>query len=152
MRSSQAGRLKLIALLVASLMMPACSDTNLRKVFQAINVFHARFNAGQFSEIYRDADPQFRASISEADFVAKLERLRQEHGAIRESGVNGLEHMTRFHRWFPNSRKVRFIGFYNHCEKGGFQEFFSWDVSGTEASLQFYENDIATVNRNSQQQ
>ena len=132
--------------------MSACSDTNLRKVFQATNVFHTRFNAGQFSEIYRDADPQFRASISEADFIAKLDGLRQAHGAIRKSSVNGLEHMTRFQRYFPNSKKIRFVGFYNQCENGGFQEFFSWDVGGTEASLRFYENDIVTVNQNFQQQ
>lgn len=132
--------------------MPACSDTNLSKVSQAAHIFHERFNAGQFQEIYRDADPQFRASISEADFIAKLDGRRQKHGAIRKSNVNGVEPKGMFHRYFPDYQQTRFSGFYNHCENGGFQEFIIWNVSGTEAKLRFYEINIVAVKQNYPQQ
>lgn len=152
MRLPPCRKYKLTTLLLVSLLMPACNDTNIRRVVQAVNVFHERFNAGQFREIYRNAGSQFRASISEADFIAKLDGLRRKHGAIRKSNINGLEGKTRFQRYFPNYAKTRFIGFYNHCENDGFQEFFSWDVSGAEVTLLSYETNIATLNRSHPQQ
>jgi hypothetical protein len=136
----------LAALLFVSFSSTACGDTNLRKINEAAKVFHLRFNAAQFSEIYRDAHPQFRASVTEADFIARLAGLRRKHGAILNSNVNGVEDKSGFRRYFPKFQKTRVSSFYNHCESEGFQELFMWDVSGTEVRLKSYVTDIAFRN------
>jgi hypothetical protein len=131
-----------------ALLSSACAkDTNLSKVFAAVRTFHSQFNAGRFHDMYANADARLRASISEDDFVAKLSSLRQSHGQIRDSGINGFEDFSQWQRIFPNAKPVRFVGFYNHCEQDGFQEFFQWDVQGNEAKLVTYENDLDDSNR-----
>jgi hypothetical protein len=136
-------------LLSVMLFSSACAkDTNITKVFQAARKLHLQFNDGNFHDIYAEADPKFRESISEDAFIAKLDKLRQTHGRIQQSSLMGFEASTWWQRHFPNLKPVRFVGFYNHCEQDGFQEFMDWDVRGGEPKLLRYENDIESMNSN----
>jgi hypothetical protein len=110
-------------------------DPNVPKVVAAVKFFIDRFNAGKFGEIYATADPRFQKSVSEQEFSLKLAGLLQEHGMIRSAGVNGFESMTRWQKLFPESKPIRFVGYYFGCKEGGFQGLFTFDVTGSEARL-----------------
>jgi hypothetical protein len=149
-------RLKLLANVYCVVMMLAmtttsisCSrkDPNIPKVDAAVRLFNGRFNAGRFHEIYANADPRFKQSVSEEELATKLTGLLQEHGPIQSSGMNGFESMTRWQRMFPESKPTRFIGVYNHCRSEGFQELFTFDVTGDEAKLLAFETSIEDANR-----
>ena len=139
------------AVLIASISVLSVSctrkDTNVRKVIAGVSFFIDRFNAGKFGEIYAKADPRFQQSLSEEEFSRKLDGLLQEHGAIRSAGVNGIEGMTRWQRFFPEFKPTRFIGYYFACRNGGFQGLFTFDVTGTEARLLSFETSIEDANR-----
>jgi hypothetical protein len=125
-------------------------DPNLPKVAAAIRKFNGRFNAGQFQEIYADADSRFQQSVSENDFKKKVGGLLQEHGPIQSTSVNGFEDMTRWQRLFPETKPTRFLGVYSHCRDGGFQELFEFDVTGEEAKLLKFNTSIEDANRDPQ--
>jgi hypothetical protein len=126
-------------------------DPNIPKVDAAVRLFNGRFNAGRFQEIYSNADPRFQKSITEDEFTAKLAGLLEEHGPIHSSGMNGFEGMTRWQKLFPETKPTRFIGVYNHCTSGGFQELFTFDVTGLEAKLLVFETSIEDANRKRRQ-
>ena len=111
-----------------------------------MKLFIVRFNAGKFGEIYATADPRFHKSVSEQEFSLKLAALLQEHGMIRSAGVNGFESMTRWQRLFPESKPIRFIGYYFGCKDGGFQGLFTFDVTGNEARLLKFGTSIEDAN------
>ncbi len=137
----------MVAIFAASI---SCNrrDPNLPKVTAAIRKFNGRFNAGQFQEIYADADPRFKRSVSEEDFKKKVGSLLQEHGPIQSASVNGFEDMTRWQRLFPETKPKRFLGVYCHCRDGAFQELFEFDVTGEEAKLLKFDTSIEDANRN----
>lgn len=122
-------------------------DPNIPKVDAAVRLFNGRFNAGRFHEIYVNADPSFQQSVSEEELTAKLAGLLQEHGPIESSGRNGFEGMTRWQRLFPESKPTRFIGVYSRCKSGGFQQLFTFNVTGAEAKLLEFETSIEDANR-----
>jgi hypothetical protein len=138
-----------LLLAVVSVIAVSCTrkDPNVPKVAAAVRLFNGRFNAGLFHEIYANADPRFQQAVSEDEFTTKLAALLEEHGPIKSSGVNGLEFMTRWQRWFPETKPTRFIGLYSQCERGGFQELFKFDVTGAEAKLLGFETSIEDANR-----
>ena len=136
--------------LVASLgLANACTrnDPNIPKVAKAARAFDDHFNASQFHEIYSEADPRLRNSVGEVEFTSTLSDLLQRHGQIQTSSINGFDDMTRWQRFFPESKPTRFIGFYNHCSVGGFQALFVFDVTGEEAKLLEFDTDIDEHNR-----
>lgn len=57
--------------------------------------------------------------------------------------MNGFEEMSRWQRYFPNSKPIRFLGLYNRCENGGFEELFDWDVRSGEPKLLRFETEIS---------
>jgi hypothetical protein len=137
----------MIAVIIATSISCHRKDPNIPKVDAAINLFNGRFNASRFHEIYANADPSFQKSVSEEEFTAKLAGLLQEHGPIESSGINGFEGMTRWQRLFPESKPTRFIGVYSRCKTGGFQEFFTFNVTGDEARLLEFGTSIEELNR-----
>lgn len=121
-------------------------DPNIPKVDAAVRLFNGRFNAGRFHEMYANADPRFQQTVTEDEFTMKLSGLLQEHGPIESSGMNGFEGMTRWQRLFPETKRTRFIGVYNHCKTGGFQEFFTFEVVNDEAKLLGFGTSIEELN------
>jgi hypothetical protein len=138
-----------VALFIGLSSPAACNrrDEDGGKVVKAAKTFNDRFNASQFHEIYIDADPRLRNSVSEVDFTAKLSDLRRQHGSIDSSSVNGFEGKTFWDRVLPRSKSTRFIGYYNHCTSGGFQSLFVFDITGDQAKLVEFDTDIDEHNR-----
>lgn len=140
-----------IAVLAANLSSCNRKDPNIQKVDAAISLFNGRYNLGRFHDIYANADPRFQESVSEDEFTKKLAGLLQEHGPIQSSGVNGVQGMTRWQRIFPESLPTRSLGVYNDGTNGGFQELFTFDVTGNEAKLLEFETSIEDANRKRRQ-
>jgi hypothetical protein len=122
-------------------------DPNVPKVDAALVLFNDRFNAGQFHKIYQAADSRFQQSVNEADFTTKLAGLLKEHGQIQSSGLNGIEGMTRWQKLFPESKPTRFVGYYSQCKSGGFQELFTFDVTGDDAKLLEFYTSVEDANK-----
>jgi len=136
----------MIAVITATSISCHRRDPYIAKVDAGVRLFNGRFNAGRFHDIYANADPRFQQTISEDEFTNKLSSLFQEHGPIESSGLNGIDGMTRWQRLFPETKRTRFIGVYNHCKTGGFQEFFTFDIVNDEAKLLGFGTSIEELN------
>jgi hypothetical protein len=87
----------LILVVVATLLIgsTSCSLTKGKGIAEAAATqFHNQFNAGQFHEIYDQADEGFRKAASETDFVTLLEAVHRKLGTIGQSNSTG---------WFVNA-------------------------------------------------
>ncbi len=83
---------KPILIIVAVLLVAgnSCSLTKGKGIAEAaVAQFHNQYNAGQFREIYSQADEGFRKSASEAEFVALLEALHRKLGTVKKSNQAG---------------------------------------------------------------
>jgi hypothetical protein len=78
--------LNLSALLIS---IASCSFTGLTKGKEnsesAVTQIHSQYNAGQFHEIYTQADEQFRKATNEKDFLALFEALHRKLGTVQKS-------------------------------------------------------------------
>lgn len=137
----------LLVVLVLSTASCERADPNIPKVDAAVRLFNGRFNAGRFYDIYASTDPRFQRGESEEEFTTKLASLLEEHGPIQSTALNGFEGETRWQRLFPELKPTRFIGVYNRCANGGFQELFTFDVTGNEARLLEFATSIEEANR-----
>jgi hypothetical protein len=68
----------------------SCSLTKGKGTAEAAVVqFHNQFNAGQFHEIYNQADDEFKKAATEADFIALLEAVHRKLGTVKQSNPAG---------------------------------------------------------------
>jgi len=80
--------LVLVALLLTAA--SACSLTKGKGIAEAAVVkFHDQFNAGQYHEIYEQADEAFKKSASEDEFVALLEAVHRKLGTVKQAHSSG---------------------------------------------------------------
>lgn len=56
---------------------------------RAVEKFHNQLNAGQFHEIYAEADEGFRQAISEGDATALFDAVRRKLGTVQEAKAAG---------------------------------------------------------------
>lgn len=69
----------------------SCSLTKGKKIAeQAADKFHARFNAGQYHEIFSESDEVFqKATGGEASAIAVFEALRRKLGVVKQANQAG---------------------------------------------------------------
>jgi len=78
--------------LAACVVSSACSASKDKSIaFAATKQFHARFNDTDFGDIYDGTEPGVRL-VTKADFITKLESMRNAVGAVLESKEVSLEH------------------------------------------------------------
>ena len=64
----------------------SCSFTKSKQVAEdAVKKLHNQYNAGQYHEIYSQADEEFRKTVKEADFVNMLEHVHSKLGTVKQS-------------------------------------------------------------------
>jgi hypothetical protein len=54
-------------------------------VSEAVNLFHQQLSKGQFKEIYAQTDNQFKASISQADFLNFCQKAQKTSGRLKST-------------------------------------------------------------------
>lgn len=81
----------LIFVLVACFTVTSCSLTKGKKIAeQAADKFHARFNAGQYHEIFSESDEAFqKATGGETSAIALFESLHRKLGEIKQAKAAG---------------------------------------------------------------
>jgi hypothetical protein len=98
---------------------------------QAVVQFHNQFNAGQYKEIYDQADETFHKAITETDTLALFEAVHKKLGTIKEANANG---------WHVNMGGATTVSLQYDTEftEGKATEQFVFLVSGDKAALVNY--------------
>lgn len=63
----------------------SCSLTKSREISEAaVKRFHDQFNAGKFTDIYRETDDQFKKVASEQEFSDLLQAVQRKLGTVKD--------------------------------------------------------------------
>ena len=98
----------------------------------AVVQFHNQFNAGQYKEIYDQADEGFRKASKESDVIALFEAIRRKLGTVKQSNQNG---------WGVNTTPTGTIvtlQYQTEFTEGNAAEQFVFLLSGDKAVLYNY--------------
>lgn|SRR5882724_10039925 len=121
----------LVALLLA--LGSACSLTKGKGIAEAAVVkFHDQFNAGQYHEIYQQADDAFKKSASEDEFIALLEAVHRKLGTVKQAHSSG---------WGVNAMPTGTMATLSYdidFSEGKGNEQFVFHISGDKAALHRY--------------
>jgi hypothetical protein len=111
----------------------ACSLTKGKGIAEAAVVkFHDQFNAGQYHEIYEQADDAFKKSASADEFVALLEAVRRKLGTVKQAHSSG---------WGVNATPTGTMATLSYdidFSEGKGNEQFVFHISGDKAALYHY--------------
>src|SRR5947207_1089855 len=56
---------------------------------QAVEKFHAQYNAGQYNDIYNDADDEFKKSVTLDQWTELMEAVHRKLGTVSKSTDTG---------------------------------------------------------------
>ena len=111
----------------------SCSLTKGKGIAEAAVVkFHDQFNAGQYHEIYEQADEGFKKSASEDEFVALLEAVHRKLGTVKQAHSSG---------WGINTTLAGTMATLRYdidFSEGKGNEQFVFHISGDKAALYNY--------------
>jgi hypothetical protein len=121
----------LLALLLAA--STSCSLTKGKGIAEAAVIkFHNQYNAGQFHEIYSQADEGFKKEVNEPEFTSLLEAVRRKLGNVKQANPA---------RWGINATTtgtMATLGYEVEFSEGKGEEQFVFHVSGDKALLYHY--------------
>lgn len=80
---------KVLAPVVALLCAACAGGVSTAAAEKEVAEFHARYDAGQFAQIWTDADDSFRGSTAEPDFLRFIGAVHRKLGAVQETKVVG---------------------------------------------------------------
>jgi hypothetical protein len=126
-------RISLVIAITLLLISSSCSLTKSKEIAEsAVVQFHNQYNAGQFREIYVQADKEFKSSTTEADFIVFLEALRRKIGTFNKAQQATWNVNVR-----PMGTMVTLIYNVDFTEGKGTEQFI-FRVSGEKAMLYSY--------------
>lgn len=133
MRNETKRRLSILVVAALLLAASSCSLTKGKGISEAaVAQFHNQYNAGQFHEIYEQADDEFKKAGTEEQFVTLLEALRKKLGTVKQSEQTGWRVNAT-----PNGTMVS-LGYNVEFTEGKGTEEFVFHVSGDKAMLYNY--------------
>ena len=125
-----------ISLVLVALLLTAASACSLARgkgiAEAAVVKFHNQFNAGQYHEIYEQADQALKKSASEDEFVALLEAVHRKLGTVKEAHSVG---------WGVNATPTGTMATLSYdidFSEGKGNEQFVFHISGDKAALYHY--------------
>ena len=128
----------LLLLLAASL---ACSITEEKSLAEeAVTQFHARLDAGQFQQIYSDADEAFKKATTEKDAIALFDAVHRKLGPVKES-----RQQTFFVKYDVTMGKIIRLTYGTEFAEGKGTEEFVWRISDGRARLMGYNINSPTL-------
>jgi hypothetical protein len=116
-------------LLALGFILSGCSKSRDAAV-AATEQFRVQVARGQYAEIYRDATPGFRGSISEPEFVKMMDGVSKKLGRFRSASPQGWKVN------FGTGGRMITLGFASEYEKGRAVETFVWKSQGDAMALQ----------------
>jgi len=122
-----------LALLLA-VAIPSCNPVGATEAAQkAVTDFHAKLDKGDFKGLYSSANPEFKASTTEADFVALLDAVHRKLGAFKSTSQSTW-HVESF-----NLKTSVHLGYKTKFASGDATELFVYRTEGTQATLLSYD-------------
>jgi len=111
----------------------SCSVTKGKEIGErAVAQFHNQFNAGQYHEIYAQADEGFRKGASEPETLALFDAVHRKLGTVKSANQTG---------WHLNSTTagtVVTLAYNTEFTEGHANEEFVFYMSGDDARLFHY--------------
>ena len=119
---------------IISLLLFGCTDTIKGKSVAEpkMAVFHDRFNAGQYEEIYSEAADEFQKAATKENLFDLLSAIDRKLGKVQSSSINSWNVKT-----FNLVTTVVFVAD-TQFEQGTGTETFTFRVSGDKATLLGY--------------
>ena len=125
----------LILAFVAALLVlvASCSVTKGKEIGEsAVARFHNQFNAGQYHDIYAQADEGFRKGTSEADTLAMFDAVHRKLGTVKNTNQTNWRVNT------TTAGTVVTLTYKTEFTEGNATEQFTFHVSGDNARLFHY--------------
>jgi hypothetical protein len=124
----------ILTLIAAQLVViTSCSVTKGKEIGErAVVQFHNQLNAGQYHDIYAQADEGFRKGTSEPDMLAYFDAVHRKLGTVKNANQTG---------WHVNATTagtVVTLGYDTEFTEGHANEQFVFYVSGDNARLFHY--------------
>jgi hypothetical protein len=106
-------------------------DDDKRQTAKLIEQFHERMNTGQFDEIYADAHPAFRKSLTAQEWLHHMADAREQYGKFETM------RSSRFNVIMGAPVQIR-AAYTSTFEKGEATELFSFAREGNKVQLLIY--------------
>lgn len=126
--------MKPILALLMLVVMPGCVTGDKQIAENSVHRFHALFNSGAYSEIYKQSDESFRKSVSQSNFLKLLGDVNKELGRVEEKNLDGDWRV----RWNHGLGTTVSMNIKVKFTKGKATEDFIWHVKGGSAKLAYY--------------
>jgi hypothetical protein len=132
MKSQKAVILPLLAVALSACFSGCGMREGTKAAEMAVNEFHQKLDAGEFTAIYSATHPDFKKASTEKDFVALLEAIHRKLGRVETTNQAG---------WNVNSHNLNTNVTLNYQTKfagGDAVETFNYRVKGGKALLYGY--------------
>lgn len=106
---------------------------------EAVQRFHAQFEADEWSAMYADADPQFRAATSLTEWTALMSAVKRKLGPLRSTSRTNVNVSS------ATSGTTVTQAFDTSFEHGRATEQFRWKIVGGRAVLLAYNINSPTL-------
>jgi hypothetical protein len=103
--------------------------------------FHNQLDAGKYSDIYKEADPRLKRSLTETEFVTYLSSVHQRLGNFKRITDSPNSFAQFVHNWdfgVAQSSGTMMIRAVSEFERGVAIEGFEWEVNNGNARLVRY--------------
>jgi hypothetical protein len=116
-------------------------DDDKKQAAKLIEQFHDRMNTERFDEIYEDAHPAFRKSLSKEEWLRQMQENRQQYGPFKMTSSSKINVIM--------GAPVQIRAAYNSTfEKGEATELFGFAREGHKVQLLIYGISPATTQSN----
>ncbi|HJQ26571.1 MAG TPA: hypothetical protein VKA60_21830 [Blastocatellia bacterium] len=121
-------------MMLAAVSFSSCSMVKSKEVAErAVAQFRAQCGAGQFHEIYMQADPGLRSVTTEAEMTRLMTALQQRLGQVKTANETGVRVNSTLSGTYVE------VAYETEFEHGKGNEQFTYLVSGDKASLMRYD-------------
>lgn len=131
----------LLLLLPSLLFTPSCSTERSREIAElAVTRFHSQFNAGEYQEIYAQADQEFHKAATELDFADFLKTVHRKLGNVQRTEQTGFRVSTEL-----GVRTLVSLTYNTTFARGAGDEQFIWAIKGGQSILFRYDINSADL-------
>jgi hypothetical protein len=106
-------------------------DEDKKQTVQSIEQFHKRMNVEQYEQIYADADPAFRNSLTREEWLQHMHEVREQYGGLKSTKLSKLNVLM------GSPVQIR-AAYSSMFEKGQATELFGFAREGDKVQLLIY--------------
>ncbi|SRR6266851_3348578 len=119
-----------LCLILSTFCIISCGSDERKKVAdKAVRDFHEKLNSRKYSEMYNDADTEFKSSISQPEAIAYFRSVNTKLGSVKQSALKSWEIKVA-----PGQTLVALFYETDFSEGKAWEEFI-WSVHADQAVL-----------------